>query len=142
MTPHQTQLIRRSHALLAPTADAAGELFYRKLFALAPELQPLFIGDMRQQAARLMQMIGAAVGLLDRPAQLLPVLAHLGARHAGYGVQPRDYQVVGVALIDTLAEGLGQAFDDETRGAWAAMYALVSTTMLAAARAEAAPQTV
>lgn len=142
MTPQQTELIRRSHALLAPQAEQAGMLFYRKLFTLAPALQPLFIGDIRQQAARLMQMIGAAVGLLDRPAQLLPVLAHLGARHAGYGVQANDYHVVGVALIETLHEGLGEAFDAETRAAWAAMYALVSSTMIAAARAEAAPQTI
>lgn len=142
MTPHQTELIRRSHARLAPLADQAGMLFYRKLFALAPALQPLFIGDIRHQSARLMQMIGAAVGLLDRPEQLMPVLAHLGARHAGYGVQAKDYHVVGVALIDTLQEGLGDAFDADTRAAWAAMYALVSTTMIAAARAEAAPATI
>ena len=141
MTPQHTALVRASHARLTPQADAFGRLFYRKLFTLAPELQPLFIGDIRQQAARLMQMIGAAVGLLDRPAQLVPVLQHLGARHAGYGVQPRDYQVVGLALIDTLAEQLGAEFDADTRAAWAAMYGVVSSTMIAAARAEAAPVT-
>lgn len=142
MTPQQTQLIRASHARLAPHADRAGQLFYRKLFALAPDLQPLFIGDIRQQATRLMQMIGAAVGLLDRPAQLVPVLQHLGARHAGYGVQARDYHAVGLALLDTLAEQLGAEFDADTRAAWSAMYALVSSTMIAAARAESAPQTI
>ncbi|MBX3603956.1 MAG: hemin receptor [Piscinibacter sp.] len=141
MTPQQIELIRRSHALIAPQAERAGTLFYHHLFTLAPALQPLFIGDIRQQSARLMQMIGAAVGLLDRPQELLPVLAHLGARHAGYGVQARDYQVVGVALLETLQEALDAAFDSETRAAWTAMYALVSTTMIAAAHAESAPQT-
>ena len=33
----------------------------------------------------------------------------------------------------TLDEGLGADFDDATREAWGAMYALVSTTMMAAA---------
>lgn len=142
ITPRQIELIRASHARLAPQAEAAGRLFYRKLFSLAPELQPLFIGDVREQATRLMQMIGAAVGLLDRPQQLMPVLQHLGARHAGYGVRPRDYQLVGLALLDTLAEQLGAGFDAETRSAWAGMYGLVSSTMIAAARAEAAPNSV
>lgn len=142
MTPRQVLLVQRSHALLAPIAAQAGKLFYRKLFALAPALQPLFIGDIRDQAARLMQMIGSAVRLLDRPEALLPVLGQLGARHAGYGVQDADYQVVGVALLGTLEEGLGEAFDAETRAAWAALYTLVSTTMIAAAHSQALPQTI
>lgn len=141
MTPQQIQLVQRSHALLDPIAAQAGALFYRKLFALAPALKPLFIGDIREQGQRLMQMIGGAVRLLDRPESLLPVLAQLGARHAGYGVQSGDYRVVGVALLATLEEGLGEAFDHDTRGAWAALYALVSTTMIAAADSHSAPQT-
>ena len=133
MTPQQTELVRRSFELVAPMAEEAAALFYRKLFAHAPELKPLFIGDLRSQGRRLMEMIGAAVRLLDHPQALQPVLAHLGARHAGYGVQPADYRSVGVALIATLEEGLGADFDTPTREAWAAMYALVSRTMMAAA---------
>ena len=128
--------MRRSFALVAPIADTAAALFYERLFELAPALRPLFISDLRSQGTRLMQMIGAAVRLLDRPDALLPVLAQLGARHAGYGVQPADYRVVGVALLDTLGKGLGDAFDAPTREAWAAMYALVSTTMIEAASRE------
>lgn len=133
MQPHHAALIRRSFERIEPVADTAAELFYRKLFEQSPELRPLFNGDMRQQGRRLMEMIGAAVRLLDHPPSLLPVLAQLGARHAGYGVQPDDYRKVGQALIATLTEALGDAFDAPTREAWSAMYALVSTTMIAAA---------
>jgi len=134
--------VRRSFALVAPIADTAAALFYERLFELAPALRPLFISDLRSQGTRLMQMIAAAVRLLDRPDALLPVLAQLGTRHAGYGVQPGDYRVVGVALLDTLEKGLGEAFDAPTRAAWAAMYALVSTTMIEAASREMTPATV
>lgn len=133
MTPQQIELIRRSFTLVAPMADEAAGLFYRKLFEHAPELKPLFIGDLRSQGRKLMDMIGAAVKLLDRPESLVPVLAQLGARHAGYGVQAGDYRSVGLALMATLEEGLGADFDEPTRAAWGAMYALVSTTMMAAA---------
>ena len=44
-----------------------------------------------------------------------------------------DYRTVGLALMATLEEGLGDASTPTTREAWAAMYALVSTTMIAAA---------
>lgn len=136
MQAHHATLIRRSFEQMAPVADEAAALFYRRLFEQSPELRPLFIGDMGQQGRRLMEMIGAAVRLLDHPPALLPVLAQLGARHAGYGVEPDDYRKVGQALIATLAEALGEAFDDATREAWVAMYALVSTTMIAAAGAQ------
>ncbi len=133
MTPQQIELVRRSFALVALQPDATAALFYRRLFEQAPSLKPLFIGDLRGQGQRLMQMIAAAVRLLDQPTALLPVLAQLGARHAGYGVQAGDYRTVGRALIATLEEGLGADFDADTREAWVAMYALVSTTMMAAA---------
>ncbi len=133
MTPQQMELVRRSFALVALQPDATAALFYRRLFEQAPELKPLFIGDIRSQGQRLMQMIGAAVRLLDQPEALLPVLAQLGARHAGYGVQAGDYRSVGRALITTLEEGLGADFDAPTREAWVAVYALVSTTMMTAA---------
>ncbi|TXC66621.1 hemin receptor [Piscinibacter aquaticus] len=117
MQPHHAALIRHSFDQIAPVADEAAALFYRRLFEQSPELRPLFIGDVRQQGRRLMEMIGAAVRLLDHPAALLPVLAQLGARHAGYGVEPDDYRKVGRALIATLAEALGEGFDDATREA-------------------------
>jgi hemoglobin-like flavoprotein len=86
-----------------------------------------------------MTMIGAAVGMLDRPDALLPVLRQLGARHAGYGVVDTHYATVGAALLLTLEQGLGDAFTPETRAAWADLYAVISRTMQQGAVAEAAP---
>lgn len=136
MNAHHASLIRRSFEQIAPVAEDAAALFYRTLFAQSPELRPLFKGDLDSQGRRLMEMIGAAVRLLDHPPSLLPVLAQLGARHAGYGVEPGDYRKVGQALMATLSQALGDDFDDATREAWGAMYALVSETMIAAGRAE------
>ncbi|MBX3635598.1 MAG: hemin receptor [Rubrivivax sp.] len=139
MTPMQIQLVRESFARVAPIAPQAAAIFYRHLFTADPTLAPLFKGDMAHQGERLMKMIGAAVGLLDRPQQLLPVLRQLGARHAGYRVQPAHYDTVGSALLQTLADGLGEAFDAATREAWIAMYAIVARTMLAGAAEAAQP---
>ncbi len=140
MNPSQIALIRRSFDLLAPQAQETADLFYAQLFRRAPALRGLFRGDLHAQGRRLMEMIGAAVGLLDHPESLLPVLAQLGARHAGYGVRPGDYRLVGEALMATLDERLDRAFDASTRDAWATMYALVSTTMVAAAGTAAAAE--
>jgi len=138
MTPDQMQRVRSSFALVLPIAAPAATLFYNNLFEADPALRKLFKGDMNAQGERLMQMIGTAVGLLDRPQVLLPALRQLGARHVGYGVQPAHYTVVGSALLKTLGQGLGDAFDAATEEAWVAMYTIVSTTMIEAASQETA----
>jgi len=133
MTPRQIELVRSSFAQVAPIADQAAALFYGQLFTLDPALRKLFHGDMKQQGAKLMQMIGAAVrGLHDLP-KLVPVLRGLGARHGGYGVKPRDYDSVAQALMWTLEQGLQSAFTPEVRAAWEVFYGVVACTMLEAA---------
>ena len=138
MTPHQIHLIRSSFAPLKPLAPTVAEAFYAQLFARDPALRALFRGgDMGEQGARLMQMIGAAIDLLDRPASLNPVLLKLGQRHAGYGVVEAHYASVGAALLDTLAAGLGDGFTAEVREAWTTMYGHVAQTMQEGAATEA-----
>jgi hemoglobin-like flavoprotein len=62
-------------------------------------------------------------------------------RHVGYGVTDAHYGSVGAALLWTLGQGLGEAFTDEVRDAWAAAYTLLAGVMqtgAAASRAQAA----
>ncbi|MDP1672415.1 MAG: hypothetical protein Q8L65_04770, partial [Burkholderiales bacterium] len=54
-------------------------------------------------------------------------------RHAGYGVQPKDYDKVGAAFLWTLEQGLGETFTAEVRGAWAEVYGVIAKTMITAA---------
>lgn len=139
MTPQQIAHVRSSFALVAPIADQAAALFYANLFEADPSLRPLFRSDLGHQGERLMAMIGAAVGLLDQPQRLLPVLHALGARHAGYGVREPHYATVGQALIKTLSQGLGDAFTPPVAEAWAAMYGVVSREMQRAAQPASQP---
>ena len=70
-----------------PIAGVAADLFYERLFYMAPSLRPMFPTDMRDQKRKLMVMLASAVqGLTDLDA-LVPQLMALGARHAGYGVK-------------------------------------------------------
>ncbi|MGG5821714.1 globin family protein [Falsiroseomonas sp. HW251] len=140
MTPADIQLVEASFRLVAPIAEPAAAIFYEKLFALDPTLRPMFAhGDMHEQGRKLMQALGFVVGNLRAPEKLLPVVADLGRRHAGYGVQAGHYGTVGAALLATLREGLGPHFTPEVAAAWEAAYALLSAVMLdSAAPAQAA----
>lgn len=130
MQSNTAHVVQSSFAELAPLAPAAGRIFYRELFLLDPTLKSMFVGNLERQGEKLMQMIGAAVNLAHQPQKLLPVLRQLGARHAGYGVRPGHYDIVGLALVRTLELTLGERFDAEVRAAWIKFYRLVATTMI------------
>jgi len=134
LTVHQKTLVQESFAIVAPIADDAAALFYRRLFELDPSLERMFRGDMAEQRRKLMQMLTAAVKGLDRLEQLVPVVQDLGRRHATYGVEDRHYDTVGAALLWTLEKGLGKAFTPETKEAWTTVYGILATTMKQAAQ--------
>jgi hemoglobin-like flavoprotein len=139
LTQAQIALVQNSFAVVAPIADDAAVLFYRRLFEIDPTLQAMFRGDMADQRRKLMQMLSAAVKGLNHIDRLIPVVEDLGRRHAGYGVEEHHYDTVGNALLWTLEKGLGDAFTPDVRAAWATVYGLLASTMArAAAKSEAA----
>jgi hemoglobin-like flavoprotein len=137
MNDTDIRLVQDSFQKVAPIAPQAAALFYANLFEADPSLRTLFRGDMVAQGEKLMQMIGVAVGKLNEPEVLIPVLQKLGVRHAGYGVEDAHYDTVGGALLKTLGQGLGDAFTPEVQAAWTRIYGVMASTMKDAARASA-----
>ena len=135
MTPSQVQLIRSSWSAVESIADKAATIFYARLFELDPKIAPLFLHtDMAKQHKVLMQTLTVVVKSLDKLEQIVPAVQALGRRHAGYGVETRHYATVGAALIWTLEQGLGSAFNAETRAAWETAYGTLASVMIAASQ--------
>jgi hemoglobin-like flavoprotein len=132
MTPQDITLVQTSYAKVAPIAARAADLFYGRLFEIAPDVRRLFPEDMAGQKRKLMLMLGAAVGSLDRLDALIPVVQGLGERHAGYGVTAAHLASVGAALLWTLEQGLGPALTLEVKAAWTTVYGVLSHTMIGA----------
>jgi hemoglobin-like flavoprotein len=138
VTMTQIELVQTSFAVIAPIADDAAALFYRRLFEIDPSLRQMFPGDLSEQRKKLMQMLTAAVKGLPRLDRLVPVVEDLGRRHSGYGVRDEHYETVGAALLWTLEKGLGAAFTPDVREAWTAVYGVLASTMKRAAANQAA----
>lgn len=138
VTMTQIELVQTSFAVIAPIADDAAALFYRRLFEIDPSLRQMFPGDLSEQRKKLMQMLTAAVKGLPRLDRLVPVVEDLGRRHTGYGVRDEHYETVGAALLWTLEKGLGGAFTPDVREAWTAVYGVLASTMKRAAASQAA----
>lgn len=129
--------------------DAVGVLFFKRIFEIAPAAIALFpfkdepadaiyeSATFKGHAAKVMGTVDKAVSLLTEVPTLLPVLEGLGARHKGYGVIAAHYDIVGQALLDTLALGLGDKFTPALKAAWAEIYGVISSTMIKGAKYEA-----
>ena len=133
MTPDQVKLVQDSFAKVAPISETAAELFYGRLFEIAPQVKAMFPADMTEQRRKLMMMLAAVVkGLGDLPS-ILPAASALATRHVSYGAKAEHYPVVGSALLWTLEKGLGDGWTPDVAAAWTTAYGTLSGYMISEA---------
>ena len=130
MTPDQIKLVQQSFAKVAPISDQAAELFYGRLFEIAPSVRALFPNDMTEQRRKLMATLAIVVNGLSNLETILPAASSLATRHVAYGARPEHYPVVGEALLWTLEKGLGADWTPAVAEAWTAAYGTLSSFMI------------
>jgi hemoglobin-like flavoprotein len=133
MTPENITLVQESFKKVVLIADTAADLFYDRLFAIAPDVRPLFPEDLADQKKKLIGMLATAVTNLHQVETIRAAVEALGRRHVGYGVTPAHYEPVGAALLWTLEQGLGDGFTPPVKAAWTEAYITLAGVMQAAA---------
>jgi len=140
LTPREIDLLRESFdklsskASLSTTAtsgDQFGRIFYEHLFALAPELRPMFRSDLEGQGMKFLSTLHVLVDAFDDEEALRPQLRQLSEGHAAYGVKPEHFAPMGEALIRTMRDALGEDMPDETEQAWRRAYDQLAEEMVA-----------
>ena len=132
MNASDVALVQDSFKKVAPISDVAAELFYGRLFEVAPQVKPMFRGDMKEQGRKLMATLGVVVTGLTRLETVLPAASALAKQHVAYGVKAEHYPIVGGALLWTLEKGLGPDFTPETKTAWTEAYTALAGVMTTA----------
>jgi nitric oxide dioxygenase len=132
LTAAQIELIRDSFHRLEPNVEVA-EMFYDRLFEIAPELRALFRSDMTGQGMRFMRTLRVIVQKLDDPDALRPDLIKLAQGHAAYGVKPEHFEPMGQALIWTMRKSMGEEFPEGAEIAWEIAYDHLAREMTALA---------
>jgi hemoglobin-like flavoprotein len=133
MTPDQVLIVQDSFKKVASISATVADLFYDRLFTIAPEVRQLFPNDLREQKKKLLAMLVTAVNNLHQVEQIIPAVQELGKRHARYGVSSDHYEPVGTALLWTLEQGLGDDFTPAVKEAWTQAYVTLSGVMKGAA---------
>ena len=136
LTPREISLIRASFQQLKGEKGGVnpfGEAFYARVFDRMPEARDLFREDMAEQGMQFLSTLHVVVDHLEDIDRIDREISNLGRGHAAFGVRPEQYGPMGEALMDTMRDSLGTAFDEETETAWRKAYAAVSDRMIAAA---------
>ena len=133
MTEVQVALVKQTWSFFRKLDPVlVGDVFYGKLFVLAPELKNLFHTPHEEQSKKIVDMLSLIVGHLHQLDQLDEEISQLGKRHVGYGVKAHHYKTVGTALLWTLQHGLGRDWNEQVKDAWEACFTILSDSMIKA----------
>jgi hemoglobin-like flavoprotein len=127
----QLDTLETSFDSIAPRGKELVDVFYKRLFEIAPAVEPLFAKtDLRKQKSMLLATLVLLRKSLRDLDAIAPKLRELGARHVVYGALPEHYPVVAEVMLASMAEIAGEAWTAEIEAAWAAALGLVATAML------------
>jgi hemoglobin-like flavoprotein/NO-binding membrane sensor protein with MHYT domain len=139
LTREQIALVQETFRQVEDAGPDVADLFYDRLFEIAPETRRMFPVNLASQKGKLLAVLAGAVLSLHKIDEVMPVLKDLGRRHIHYGVEPAHYEVAGEALLWSLARILGDDFTPAVKKAWTTAYTTLADVMIAAAaEAEAA----
>lgn len=125
-------LLRESYKAMTPRLEDASVFFYERLFAIAPELRPMFRDEIPNQGMRFMTAVGTILERLDAPGGASDTLARLGQGHAALGVEPGHFAPMRTALLETFRETLGPGFTERHAAAWGRAYDEIAAAMVRA----------
>jgi hemoglobin-like flavoprotein len=137
MTEASRQRIANHYQTIAPRLHLLAQAFYDRLFTVLPEARPLFKIDIPLQS----QHLAAALALIIHNLRFLDALEEplkeLGIHHARVGVRPEHYPILCRTMIQSLAEGSGDAWCAELHADWTELLAWVSRIMMDGALSDA-----
>ncbi len=125
------KILEESFACIRPRSTEFAASFYKNLFALYPQLRPLFANtSMQEQEKKLMISLVLVINNIRNLTYLTTLLKELGERHVRYGISPEYYPMVGTALLKTLESYLGTDWTPEVKQAWSYGYGAIADLML------------
>lgn len=130
LTEQEIRTVKETWGIVITKKLAAGQLFYNRLFEIAPDVKHLFKEDISEQADKLVSMVTIIAAKLNKLDEVLKEVDFLARKHNKYGAKPEHYKAVGEALLWTLEQGLHDKWTPEVKGAWTKVYTILSSAMI------------
>jgi nitric oxide dioxygenase len=126
LTAVQTAIVKSTAPVLEQHGVAITSHFYKRILTAAPELRNVFNASHQQTGAQQSALARAVWGYaahIDDLDKLSSTVSRIGHKHAGLGVAPEHYPIVGEHLLASIKEVLGHAVNTAVMEAWAVAYA-------------------
>lgn len=133
LEPSEIQLVQHTFAMVNCVSVTASQMFFNRLFEIAPEVRPLFTTDMHSHRIKFMVTLRFMIESLDDPTAFASITKQMGQLHGDRGVQDAHYLIMEQALLWMLQRTLGHSFTPAVREAWVKTYALIAEQMQEAA---------
>jgi nitric oxide dioxygenase len=130
MTERQINLIKDNWGTVIAYSHLAGEIFYKKLFEIKPELQSLFKNSMKEQEKKLVFAVTLLITKLNKLDIVKDEVKYLSKRHIEYGVNPEDFEPFGRALLEMLKTVYQERWNKELALAWIDLYQFIKTAII------------
>lgn len=137
MTPEAIQQIRTSYTEVAARPRQLASRFYEELFAIAPNVRPLFPSDLTSLQGHFEAALALVIRNLDEVRALRDSLRQLGAQHVRWGTRPEDYVSAREALIAAVRANAAE-WNDALEQNWRAAITSIVVPMLEGAAVDAA----
>jgi hemoglobin-like flavoprotein len=137
MTPEAIDQVRASYAEVAARPRQLASRFYEELFTTAPNLRPLFPGDLTSLQGHFEAALALVIRNLDAMAALRESLRELGAQHVHWGARPEDYVAAREALIAAV-RARASGWNDALERHWRAAITAIIVPMVEGAAVDAA----
>jgi hemoglobin-like flavoprotein len=129
MTPEAIARVKTSYRAVAVRPRQLASRFYIELFAVAPNLRPLFPPDLTSLQGHFEAAVALVVRNLDEMNVLQESLRALGAQHVHWGARPEDYVTAREALIAAI-RGLSPQWDAALEAHWRSAITTIVVPML------------
>ena len=129
MTPEAIGLVKASYADVTARPRQLAARFYDELFRAAPNLRPLFPGDLTLLQGHFEAAVALVVRNLDDMSALRESLRDLGAQHVHWGARPEDYVTAREALIAAIG-GLSPSWNATLERHWRSAVTAIIVPML------------
>jgi hemoglobin-like flavoprotein len=130
-------IIQRYEKAKLESAKAFADVFFPRLFEVAPDLKPLFT-DTEKTAQKFCEMLPMFFRSMNRLHDTINTMQELGVTHMKAGVKMEHYQPFVASLLWTFRKMLGdEIFNEDVAKAYVAVLARICGIMCNAAYPEA-----
>ncbi|WP_228453095.1 globin domain-containing protein [Chryseobacterium sp. CH1] len=133
MNTKQKELVKATVPVLKSNGTDLTKHFYTRMFKHNPELKNIF--NMGNQASGKQQnaLAGAVLAYaenIENPEVLINALKSIGNKHVSLNITPDQYDIVGLHLISSIQEVLGETANTELIEAWTQAYNELAQVMI------------